>query len=234
MINSFDTEVAMDVGINAAILYKNIQYWCEKNQTNGQNEHDGLFWTYNSLAAFCEQFPYLTKRQVEKALIILEENGYIKTGNFNKVAYDRTKWYADIRNVKCISPTGEIDCAKKGNGNHTEVKPIPNINTNIKPNKEDIYIVQKSQKAKFIPPTIDEVRDYCDERGNDVDPEKFISYYESNGWMVGRNHMKDWKAAIRTWEKNSYGKPLNSSPSYQKPSGNPFADLLEKWEDEDE
>ena len=112
MINSFDTEVAMDVGINAAILYKNIQYWCEKNQTNGQNEHDGLFWTYNSLAAFCEQFPYLTKRQVEKALIILEENGYIKTGNFNKVAYDRTKWYADIRNVKCISNTGEIDCAK--------------------------------------------------------------------------------------------------------------------------
>lgn len=103
-----------------------------------------------------------------------------------------------------------------------------------KSKRENIDIIVDKKPTRFIPPTIDEVRDYCDERGNDVDPEKFISYYESNGWMVGRNHMKDWKAAIRTWEKNSYGKPLNSSPSYQKPSGNPFADLLEKWEDEDE
>ena len=43
---------------------------------------------------------------------------------------------------------------------------------------------------------------YCAERQNSVDPEKFISYYESNGWMVGRNKMKDWRAAVRTWERN--------------------------------
>ena len=52
MINSFDTDVAMDVGINAAVLYKNIQYWCEKNRANGMHEHDGLFWTYNSVKAY--------------------------------------------------------------------------------------------------------------------------------------------------------------------------------------
>ena len=52
MINSFDTDVAQDVGIVAAILYKNIQYWCLKNKANEINEHDGLFWTYNSMKAY--------------------------------------------------------------------------------------------------------------------------------------------------------------------------------------
>ena len=59
MINSFDTDVAQDVGIVAAILYKNIQYWCLKNKANEINEHDGLFWTYNSMKAYQELFPYL-------------------------------------------------------------------------------------------------------------------------------------------------------------------------------
>jgi hypothetical protein len=52
-------------------------------------------------------------------------------------------------------------------------------------------------------PTVAEVHEYCRERGNSVNPETFIAYYESNGWKVGRNPMKDWKAAVRTWEKRS-------------------------------
>jgi hypothetical protein len=224
MINSFDTDVAMDVGINAAILYNNIQYWCEKNQTNEQNFHDGYYWTYNSLAAFCTQFPYLTKRQVETALKTLEEKGYIKSGNFNKAQYDRTKWYADIKNVKSISHTGEMDCAEMGNGFHTDVKPIPDINTNINTNDSDIYIVEKPKTKRFVSPTIEEVRDYCRERNNLVDPEKFVDYYSSNGWMVGKHKMVDWKAAVRTWEKNNYSGRSNSP----KPSSNPFTELLKK------
>ena len=56
-------------------------------------------------------------------------------------------------------------------------------------------------RGTFSPPTADEVRTYCIERKNCVDPEAFIDYYTSNGWMVGKNHMKDWKAAVRTWER---------------------------------
>jgi len=52
-----------------------------------------------------------------------------------------------------------------------------------------------------VPPSLDEVKAYCQERNNRVDAERFISFYESKGWMVGKNRMKDWKAAIRTWEK---------------------------------
>lgn len=48
---------------------------------------------------------------------------------------------------------------------------------------------------------------YCEERHNDVDPEAFIAFYESNGWKVGKNSMKDWRAAVRTWEKREDRKP---------------------------
>lgn len=58
-------------------------------------------------------------------------------------------------------------------------------------------------KAKrFIPPTVDEVAAYCQERGNGLDPEAFVDFYTSKGWMVGKNPMKDWKAAVRTWERS--------------------------------
>ncbi len=59
----------------------------------------------------------------------------------------------------------------------------------------------KEPKKKTIPPLIEDVISYCRERKNNIDPEAFMSFYESNGWMVGKNKMKDWKAAIITWEK---------------------------------
>lgn len=59
-----------------------------------------------------------------------------------------------------------------------------------------------SETAKrFLPPTVDEVSDYCLERKNSIDAQRFIDYYTSNGWKVGKNTMKDWKAAVRTWER---------------------------------
>lgn len=56
----------------------------------------------------------------------------------------------------------------------------------------------------FKKPTLDEVKAYCRERNNSVDPEKFYNYYESNGWKVGKNPMKNWKSAVITWEKSGY------------------------------
>lgn len=59
----------------------------------------------------------------------------------------------------------------------------------------------KKQSSRFTPPTLEEVQQYCIDRNNKVDADRFIDFYSSKGWMVGRNKMKDWKAAIRTWEK---------------------------------
>lgn len=61
---------------------------------------------------------------------------------------------------------------------------------------------------RFVPPTPDEVRSYCKERNNSVDADRFWDFYAAKGWMVGKNRMKDWKAAVRTWERGSQAEPV--------------------------
>ncbi len=69
--------------------------------------------------------------------------------------------------------------------------------------KENNSVPQAESRAKrFTPPTVEEVKAYCAERKNNVDAQRFVDYYTSNGWLVGKNKMKDWRAAVRTWERN--------------------------------
>lgn len=67
------------------------------------------------------------------------------------------------------------------------------------------------KRPNFTPPSLEEVRTYCQERGKGVDAERWISHYESNGWRVGRNPMKDWRAAVRTWEHSNFIAPVQKS-----------------------
>ncbi|WP_424766271.1 DUF4373 domain-containing protein [Paenibacillus sp. sgz302251] len=71
--------------------------------------------------------------------------------------------------------------------------------------KEDLkdIVPNDTTRTKFIPPLLEEVTAYCKERGKGVDPERWFDHYTANGWMVGKTKMKDWKAAVRTWEKNA-------------------------------
>ena len=73
----------------------------------------------------------------------------------------------------------------------------------------------QSNNKRFSPPTYEEVNIYCNERGNDVDAQAFVDFYTSNGWKVGNNPMKDWKAAVRTWEKRDKKKPAKPAPKNQ-------------------
>ena len=66
-------------------------------------------------------------------------------------------------------------------------------------------------KKRFRPPTVEEVEAYCFERNNKVDAERFVDFYASNGWKVGKNPMKDWKAAVRTWEKREDNSPMTAA-----------------------
>ena len=67
--------------------------------------------------------------------------------------------------------------------------------------KESIEEAVKPPRTRFVPPTVEEVSAYCTERKNNVDPERFVDYYASKGWLVGKAKMKDWKAAVRNWER---------------------------------
>jgi hypothetical protein len=73
-----------------------------------------------------------------------------------------------------------------------------------KKNKEEV-------SRAFAPPTLQEVSDYCKERKNFVDPQRWHDFYSAKGWMVGKNKMKDWRAAVRTWERDSHPNTTNTS-----------------------
>lgn len=90
-----------------------------------------------------------------------------------------------------------------------------NISTeNIDIIKSRVY---NSANARFSPPTLDQVRAYCLERQNGIDPQSFVDYYTANGWKVGRNPMKDWQAAVRQWEQRRKETPTPQAPRPQQP-----------------
>ena len=91
------------------------------------------------------------------------------------------------------------------------------IDKDIDINKEDISkdISKKKKITQFIKPTIEEIKAYCDERKNNIDPEYFFDYTEARGWMLGKAHMKDWKATIRYWERKEKEKNENSQPKQE-------------------
>lgn len=91
---TFDVEVATKYGTNVSILLGNINYWIQKNKENGKNFHDGRYWTYNTVAAFHSLMPFMSENVINTALAKAEAEGLLVTGNYNKLPFDRTKWYA--------------------------------------------------------------------------------------------------------------------------------------------
>lgn len=83
---------------------------------------------------------------------------------------------------------------------------------------------KKKKSSQFIPPTVEEVRLYCEERNNSVDPERFVDYYESKGWLIGKTKMKSWKAAVRTWERNGYSSAKKSKADELEASYRMYSD----------
>ncbi len=108
--HSFDPKIATQVGLNAAVIFQNITFWIEKNQANRRNLREDRYWTYNSISAFAELFPYLTEKQIRTALEKLVKSGLILKGNFSDDRYDRTCWYA-LGDTIC--PNGQIDLTER-------------------------------------------------------------------------------------------------------------------------
>jgi hypothetical protein len=88
----------------------------------------------------------------------------------------------------------------------------------------DTVTVTDTVSVKSKHPTLEEVKAYCKERGNKVDPERWFDYYTSNGWKVGKNPMRDWKAAVRTWERSETKGGRTMSAKWQ--------DHYDKWHPE--
>ena len=88
---------------------------------------------------------------------------------------------------------------------------------------------KRTARKPFIPPTVEEVSTYCTERGNSVDAEAFVDFYASKGWMIGKNKMKDWKAAVRTWEQGDKRKGVKVNGGNRKPAEGSTAGRVGTW-----
>jgi len=138
---------------------------------------------------FCNLYN-VSRSSVQNWLKLLEENGYI------------------IRVVKYKLGSREIESRSITLVDKPSLK-ISTDNTNI--NITNTNLTDSNKKAFFKKPTFDEVNNYCLERNNNIDAEAFIDFYESKNFMIGKNKMKDWKAAVRTWEKREAKKPKTMS-----------------------
>lgn len=152
-------------------------------------------------SAFYGSTEYLAKRLgSSKSRIIKVLNEMVSKGLIIKKTSGRFNFYVTNFNYVCNTeepPVSEQHPTRCQIDTETSVIPTPNnINNSI---NNTISV------TRFVKPTVEEVQAYCKERNNNVDAEKFITHYQSNGWKVGKSAMKDWKAAVRTWEKNDYG-----------------------------
>ena len=129
------------------------------------------------------------KDKTLKFLRLLESDGMIKRDS------DRFRTLITIENYDIYQD--KKDTEQTGQGTQDGHEPATNKNVkNVKNNNIN------NRGKIFVPPSFDEVRAYCQERNNKVDAQSFVDFYESKGWYVGKNKMKDWKAAVRTWEKS--------------------------------
>lgn len=122
----FNIKVAALYGVNEAIILQNISFWQAKNEANENNFYDGKYWVYNSVKAFEQLFPYWSKGQLNRILKNLEDKNAIDVSNYNKVSYDRTKWY---------SLNQQLHLLITGNGIAVIEKPIPDSKTDSKTDK---------------------------------------------------------------------------------------------------
>lgn len=133
MIHSFHISDAQKYGIEAAVILFNFRYWIEKNKANRKHFYDGHYWTYNTQQAMSELFPYMSRDKVGRVLRHLEDVGVIKTGCYNKLSYDRTKWYTVLDFP--IVQNCTINSAELHNQLCGTTQPIPDINTDIDTDK---------------------------------------------------------------------------------------------------
>ena len=137
---------------------------------------------------FCKLYE-VSRVSIQKWLKILEDNNYIKRVNI----YKPDSKQIETRVITLVN---------------SSIKEKLTDNNNI--NINNTNLTDSNRKVRFKKPSVIDIIDYCKERNNNIDAEAFIDFYESKDWKIGKNKMKDWKAAVRTWERRETKKPTMS------------------------
>lgn len=169
------------------------------------------------------------KLLIVKSFIILFDSGiivikhwkmhnYIQADRYRPTDYVEEKSMLGIKSNKAYTldvSKMDTECIQNGYIGKDSIGKVSIDKNSI--DKDSKGESMRGEKAKrFYPPTLDEVKQYCEERKNNIDPMAFIDFYSSKGWMIGKNRMKDWKAAVRTWERKRKEKYQAESSVYDE------------------
>ena len=166
-------------------------------------------------------------KAIKAALNYFATGEVVQLGQLETVVFASIKSDIDVANADYLR---DVENGKKGgrpkimNEEKPPVRegnaPLPTVTERDRDGEREGEEDGKGIKAdkpptrhRFSPPTADEVKKYCREQGYSVDAERFVDHYESNGWMVGKNKMKDWEAAVRNWNRKE--KPNNGKTELQ-------------------
>lgn len=211
--NILDWEWYSDINTCRLFIHMLLKAKWKEGNFRGTTVPRGSF--VSSIGKLAEE-TQLTPDEVRTAIKHLIKTRELTKQSYSKYTVFTIKNYAMYQNVPSNS-TGN---------SHSIPKLFPTIEEKKEGNiKEDT----KVSKKKFVPPTVETVREYCEERNNGIDAQSFIDFYESKGWMIGKNKMKDWKAAVRTWERSDRSsKPVNTNKFNQFKQNDYDFDALEK------
>lgn len=157
-------------------------------------------------------------------------HNYIQNDRYKPTIYEEEKAQLEEKENKAYTELKASGMPDVSNLYPSCIQAVSNLDTQVRLDKDRLELDKDSiedkadkppRAARFTPPTLEEVRAYCAERGSNVDPERFIDFYSSKGWMVGKNKMKDWKAAIRGWESRS-----GQAAQQQKSGGDRLLDMI--------
>ena len=152
---SFDVDHAVKYGVDEAIFLKNLIFWIKKNKANNRHFYDGHTWTYNSVKAYSELFPFWTYAKIRGIIDKLIKEGVIMKGNYNSNTYDRTMWYCIIDKSICENQqlhllelaNGSAENDKSYTDNKTDNKPYINTYIDIFNYWNDKKIIKHSEKT---------------------------------------------------------------------------------------
>ena len=173
-----------------------------------------------------EEFPTLddaidwcwasTQEEVDAVTFVLNKFFDLKDGVFvqKRISQELAQYHKNADTNKRIAIDRETKRREKSTKREQLVNEAITNGHEAPPNQEPLTINQEpltnKKTTRFTPPSLEEVKSYCSERKNNINPQSFIDHYESNGWMRGKAKIKDWKACVRTWEKNH--KPAEDNP----------------------
>ena len=142
-------------------------------------------------------------------------HNYIRKDAYRETQYkdEKAMLETDENNAYNLSVTNLLQERNKHVTNPLQDRDesVTNLSTQDRLGKDRLGKDSIETRKRFTPPTVEEVRAYCLERKNGVDPEKFVDFYSAKGWRIGKDPMKDWKAAVRTWEKRESPKNENAT-----------------------